>query len=142
MLPAFIPAGIFTVAAFLSFSMGTSWGTFTILIPIIVSVCEQIAPELIIISIAATLAGSVLGDHCSPISDTTILSSTGAGCNHMDHVSTQIPYVAVVGICCLIGYLVAGFTRNLILTLGVSIVLLIGSLFVLHHISVKKIENE
>lgn len=142
MLPAFIPAGIFTVAAFLSFSMGTSWGTFTILIPIVVSVCEQIAPELIIISIAATLAGSVLGDHCSPISDTTILSSTGAGCNHMDHVSTQIPYVAVVGICCLIGYLVAGFTRNLILTLGVSIVLLIGSLFVLHHISVKKIENE
>lgn len=141
MLPAFIPAIIFAVGAFLSFSMGTSWGTFTILIPIVIVVCEQIAPELMIISIAATLAGAVLGDHCSPISDTTILSSTGSGCNHMDHVSTQIPYVAVVGVCCFIGYLVAGFTQSLVLTLGVSIVLLISSLIILHHLSAKKIEN-
>lgn len=137
-LPAFIPSIIFVVAAFLSFSMGTSWGTFTILIPIITEVCEQIAPELMIISIAATLAGSVLGDHCSPISDTTILSSTGAGCNHIDHVSTQIPYVVVVGICCFIGYLIAGFTRNLILTLGASIILLVGFLIVLHRMNVSK----
>ena len=138
MLPQFIPAVIFTVAAFLSFSMGTSWGTFTILIPIVAVVCEQIAPQLIVISIAATLAGAVLGDHCSPISDTTILSSTGAGCNHINHVSTQIPYVALVGVCCLIGYLIAGFTQNLILTLGVSIVLLMVSLWILHRISAKK----
>lgn len=138
MLPQFIPAMIFAVAAFLSFSMGTSWGTFTILIPIVAVVCEQIAPELIVISIAATLAGAVLGDHCSPISDTTILSSTGAGCNHIDHVSTQIPYVALVGICCFVGYLIAGFTQNLMLTLGVSIVLLLGSLFILHRISMEK----
>lgn len=138
MLPAFIPAIIFTVAAFLSFAMGTSWGTFTILIPIIAVVCEQIAPELMVISIAATLAGSVLGDHCSPISDTTILSSAGSGCNHIDHVSTQIPYVAVVGGCCVIGYLVAGFTKNLILTLVVSIALLMISLIILHRMSINK----
>lgn len=142
MLPAFIPAIIFAVAAFLSFSMGTSWGTFTILIPIVAVVCEQVAPELIIISIAATLAGSVLGDHCSPISDTTILSSTGSGCNHIDHVSTQIPYVALVGACCFVGYLIAGFTQNLILTLGVSIALLLGSLIVLHRIASKKYSKE
>ncbi len=138
MLPQFIPAVIFAVAAFLSFSMGTSWGTFTILIPIVAVVCEQIAPELIVISIAATLAGAVLGDHCSPISDTTILSSTGAGCNHIDHVSTQIPYVVLVGVCCFIGYLIAGFTQNLMLTLGASIVMLMGSLWILHRMSTKK----
>jgi len=141
MPPELIPAIIFTVAGFLSFAMGTSWGTFTILIPIVAVVCEQIAPDLIIISIAATLAGSVLGDHCSPISDTTILSSTGAGCKHMDHVSTQIPYVAVVGGCCLVGYLIAGFTQNLILTLGVSIGSLLVSLFILHRMSDKKQEK-
>ena len=136
-LPQLIPAVIFAVAAFLSFSMGTSWGTFTILIPIVTVVCEQIAPELIVISIAATLAGAVLGDHCSPISDTTILSSTGAGCHHIDHVTTQIPYVALVGVCCFVGYLVAGFTSSLILTLSISIAMLLGSLWALHRMSVK-----
>jgi len=138
MPPALIPTIIFLVAGFLSFSMGTSWGTFTILIPIVAFVCEQVAPELMIISIAATLAGSVLGDHCSPISDTTILSSTGAGCNHIDHVSTQIPYVGVVGVSCMAGYIVAGFTRNLWLTLGSSIGLLIISLVILYKRSERK----
>lgn len=132
-LPAFIPTIIFIIAAFLAFSMGTSWGTFTILIPIVVVACEQVAPELMVISIAAVLAGSVLGDHCSPISDTTILSSTGAGCNHMDHVTTQIPYVILVGVCCIIGYLVAGFTKSLILTLVTSIILLILTLMILYR---------
>lgn len=133
-----IPAIIFIVAAFLAFSMGTSWGTFGILIPIIATVCSRVAPELTIISLSATLAGSVFGDHCSPISDTTILSSTGAGCNHIDHVSTQIPYASLVAVCCFIGYIVAGITQNLPLTLGVSIICLVSSLVVLHRISLKK----
>lgn len=135
-----IPAIIFVVAGFLSFSMGTSWGTFGILIPIIATVCQRVAPDLTIISLAATLAGSVLGDHCSPISDTTILSSTGAACNHIDHVSTQIPYALLSGACCLVGYLVAGFTKNLLLTLGSSILCLIVSLIVLHRHSVKALQ--
>ena len=138
MPPALIPAIIFAVASLLAFAMGTSWGTFTILIPIVAIICSTVAPELMVITIAATLAGSVLGDHCSPISDTTILSSTGSGCNHINHVSTQIPYVAVVGICTFIGYLVAGFTQSLLLTLGTSIVLLVISLVVLHKMNEKK----
>ena len=137
-----IPAIIFVVASFLSFSMGTSWGTFGILIPIIATVCERVAPELTIISLAATLAGSVFGDHCSPISDTTILSSTGAGCNHIDHVSTQIPYAVCVAGCCIVGYIVAGFTKNLFLTLGVSIICLFVTLIVLHRMAVIKEAKE
>lgn len=133
MLPAFIPTIIFIIAAFLAFSMGTSWGTFTILIPIVVVACQQVAPELMVISIAAVLAGSVLGDHCSPISDTTILSSTGARCNHLEHVTTQIPYVILVGVCCIVGYLIAGFTKSLVLTLGSSIILLIITLLILYR---------
>lgn len=137
----FIPAIIFIVAGFLSFSMGTSWGTFGILIPIIATVCQQVAPHLTIISLSATLAGSVLGDHCSPISDTTILSSTGASCNHIDHVSTQIPYVMLVGACCLVGYVVAGITANLFLTLSTSIVCLGIALVVLHKRSETKLNQ-
>lgn len=133
MSPALIPTIIFIIAAFLAFSMGTSWGTFTILIPIVIVACEQIAPDLLVISTAAVLAGSVLGDHCSPISDTTILSSTGAGCNHIEHVTTQIPYVLLVGMCCIVGYLIAGFTKNLLLTLSVSTGLLILTLLVLYR---------
>ncbi len=137
-----IPAIVFVVAAFLSFSMGTSWGTFGILIPIIAMVCAEVAPELTIISLSATLAGSVFGDHCSPISDTTILSSTGAACNHMDHVSTQIPYALLVAACCFVGYIVAGLTKSLWLTLGVSAVLLVLALIVLHAMSKKKLNKE
>ena len=138
--PAFIPVIIFIVAGFLSFAMGTSWGTFTILIPIIVSVCQQTAVDLMTIAISATLAGSVLGDHCSPISDTTILSSTGAGCRHINHVSSQLPYVLVVGFSNIIGYLVAGFTKSLWLTLLISIIVLIISLIILHHYTKTKID--
>lgn len=119
-----IPAMIFLVAGGLAFAMGTSWGTFGILIPIVVMICSAVAPELVTVSLSATLAGAVFGDHCSPISDTTILSSTGAGCNHIDHVSTQIPYTLVVAASCFFGYLVAGFTNNIWLTLGSSTVLL------------------
>ncbi len=138
LIVGFIPVIIFIVAAFLSFSTGTAWGTFGILIPIITATCQKVAPELLIITLSATLAGSVFGDHCSPISDTTILSSTGAGCNHIDHVSTQIPYAITVAICCAIGYIVAGFTRNVFLTLGTAIILLIVALTVLHRITVGK----
>lgn len=133
-----IPVIIFMVAGFLSFSMGTSWGTFGILIPIIATVCSRVAPELTIISLSATLAGSVFGDHCSPISDTTILSSTGAGCNHIDHVATQIPYAACVAACSMVGYLVAGFTQNLFLTLGSSSLCLLALIIIFHRISLAK----
>ena len=118
-----LPAIVFVVAGFLAFAMGTSWGTFGILIPIVVIICGTNSPYLIP-SLAATLAGAVYGDHCSPISDTTILSSTGAGCNHIDHVSSQMGYATLVAIVCFIGYLVAGLTENLFITLGVSVVLL------------------
>jgi len=133
-----IPTIIFIVAGFLSFSMGTSWGTFGILIPIVATVCSKVDPSLTIISLSATLAGSVFGDHCSPISDTTILSSTGASCNHIDHVSSQIPYAFLVGACCIVGYIVAGITKNLLLTLSSSIICLFVALFVLHRMSMKK----
>lgn len=122
---------IFLVACFLSFSTGTAWGTFGILIPIVISICEIAAPSMIITCLSATLAGSVFGDHCSPISDTTILSSTGAQCNHLKHVGTQIPYALTVGICCAVGYVIAGFTNTLgqgtstVIALVVSLVLLI-----------------
>ncbi len=132
-----IPAIIFVVAGFLSFSMGASWGTFGILITIIASICEAVAPELTIISLSATLAGSVFGDHCSPISDTTILSSTGASCNHIDHVSTQIPYSVTVAACSLLGYIVAGFTKNLIATWIVSACALVIIMVALHKAAVK-----
>lgn len=133
-----IPVIIFLVAGVLAFAMGTSWGTFGILIPIVTIICAQAAPELVTVSLAATLAGAVFGDHCSPISDTTILSSTGAGCRHIDHVSTQIPYTLVVAGCCVVGYLVAGFTNNVYLTLGCSIALLLAILAGIHVITKKR----
>lgn len=130
---AILPAITFIIAAALSFSMGTSWGTFGILIPIVFAICEAVAPSLIIPTLAASLAGSVFGDHCSPISDTTIMASAGAGCDHIEHVSTQIPYCLLVAACCFVGYLVAGFSNgNLLLTLGVSIAMLFGLLTILH----------
>lgn len=127
-----IPAIVFIVAALLSFSIGTSWGTFGILIPIMITVSETVSPELLIINLAATLAGSIFGDHCSPISDTTILSSTGAGCNHIDHVATQIPYAVLVACCSFIGFIVAGLSKSLVLSFGISLILLVAALKILH----------
>lgn len=135
-----LPAIIFLVACLLAFATGTAWGTFGILIPIILPVCEQTAPELLVICLSATLAGSVFGDHTSPISDTTILSSTGAECNHLAHVGTQAPYACTVAACCFIGYLIAGFTANmgyalnLVLSLGIGLVILIVLLQVLPRV--------
>ncbi|MGL4362911.1 MAG: Na+/H+ antiporter NhaC family protein [Cellulosilyticaceae bacterium] len=135
---ALIPAIVFIVAGGLAFAMGTSWGTFGILIPIVTVICASVAPQLVTATLAATLAGAVFGDHCSPISDTTILSSTGSGCNHIDHVSSQIPYAMVVASCCFVGYIIAGFTANPWLTLGVSIGLLVIVLLILNHLSKKE----
>ena len=134
---ALIPAIMFVVAAALSFSTGTAWGTFGILIPITINICNIVAPHLSIIALSSVMAGSVFGDHCSPISDTTILSSTGAQCNHIDHVSTQIPYAITCSAVCFVGYIVAGlvaplgFGMSILITLPVSVALLLGTLFVL-----------
>ncbi|MDY6322637.1 MAG: Na+/H+ antiporter NhaC family protein [Succinivibrio sp.] len=135
-LAAILPAIIFAIASFLSFSTGTAWGTFGILIPIVVVVAQAVDPsgsELTVITLSATLAGSVFGDHCSPISDTTILSSAGAGCVHIEHVYTQLPYALLVAACCFIGYVVAGLTYSLPLSLGTAFVLMIGALYILHR---------
>lgn len=139
-IPAFLlPAIIFAIAAFLSFSTGTAWGTFGILIPIVAPAAYTLAPQLLTVSLSATLAGSVLGDNCSPISDTTILSSAGAGCNHIEHVSTQLPYALTVAACCIVGYLVSGLTdANILLTLGTSVILLIVTIFTAHAIYAKR----
>ena len=129
----FLPAAIFVIAAFLSFSTGTAWGTFGILIPIMVPITHSVMPDMMIVALSATLAGSVFGDHCSPISDTTILSSAGSGCNHIDHVSTQLPYSLTVATCAMAGYLVAGFTHgSWIASFGTSVVLMLVAVTMLH----------
>ena len=142
-IPIFLlPAIIFITAAFLSFSTGTAWGTFGIMIPIIVSVVSGLAPSLVIVSLSATLAGSVFGDNCSPISDTTILSSAGSGCTHIDHVTTQLPYALTVAFSCVIGYLVAGITNaNFLITISVSITSLVISIVVCNKIYKNKIKK-
>lgn len=125
----FLPAIVFAVAAFLSFSMGTAWGTFGILLPIVSMMCAGGEGAAVLIpALGATLAGSVYGDHCSPISDTTILASTGAQCEHLRHVETQLPYATLVAAVCFFGYLVAGFSGNAWITIVSSVVLLLGAL--------------
>lgn len=124
-LAMFLPVIFFVVAMALAFATGTSWGTFGILIPIAISVLVNLPTEqaanLLVICIAAILAGSVGGDHASPISDTTILASAGAQCHHIDHVSTQVPYVLTVSACCVVGYIVGGVAENGWLGLGASL---------------------
>ena len=109
---SFIPAILFLAACGIAYSTGTAWGTFGILIPISITVCYKVAPHLSIPALAAVMGGSVFGDHCSPISDTTILSSTGAGCNHINHVATQTPYALTVAFVCFIGYIIVGFVNE------------------------------
>lgn len=127
----FLPAIIFLVGCFLAFSTGTSWGTFGILIPIVVAVFANSNPQLMIISISACMAGAVCGDHCSPISDTTIMASAGAQCNHVNHVTTQLPYALVAAAISFVTYLVAGFTQNAWISLPVGIILMLGVLFII-----------
>jgi Na+/H+ antiporter NhaC len=109
---SFLPPIFFLVAAGLAFATGTSWGTFAILIPIAVAILGTGDANMLVLCITAILSGAVSGDHASPISDTTILASAGAQCHHIDHVSTQVPYVAVVVSCCFVGYVVDGVTAN------------------------------
>jgi len=132
----FLPAIVFLVAIFLAFSTGTSWGTFGILLPIVVGI-DSLPGELLIISIAACLAGAVCGDHCSPISDTTIMSSAGAQCDHINHVSTQIPYVMLVAAVSFVGYCIAGFVRNAWIVLLISLAILVGVLMVIKNYNKK-----
>lgn len=127
-LMSLLPAIIFVVGCLLAFATGTSWGTFGILIPIVVHVFENSDPELMIISISACMAGAVCGDHCSPISDTTIMASAGAQCDHVNHVSTQLPYAVSVAVISFVTYLVAGFVRSAWIALPVGLVLLLGFL--------------
>ncbi len=136
-LQNFLPAIIFLVACILAFATGTSWGTFGILIPIVTSIFEPTS-ALYIIGMSACLAGAVCGDHCSPISDTTIMSSAGAQCDHVSHVSTQLPYAITVAAVSFVGYIIAGFVQNVYVTLGVSAVLLIATLFVIKAVENKK----
>ena len=133
-LYAMLPAVIFVVACVLAFASGTSWGTFGILIPIVTAIFPA-SSELLIIGISACCAGAVMGDHCSPISDTTIMSSAGAQCNHIEHVSTQIPYVVTVAAVCFVGFIVAGFVQNFVITWIVSLALLLGTLFVIRRVT-------
>lgn len=146
-----LPLILFVVALGLSFATGTSWGTFGILIPIVTSVFSTELtnvtstgeiPAMVIICISACLAGAVCGDHCSPISDTTIMASTGAQCDHVNHVATQLPYSLTVAAVSATGYLLAGFVQNVFVVLGTSIVLMLAVLFVIKSLTAdKKIEK-
>ena len=128
----FIPAALFLIACVLAFASGTSWGTFGILIPLGLAITES-HPELSTPIIAACMAGAVYGDHCSPISDTTIMASAGASCNHVSHVSTQLPYATTVAVVSFVSYLLAGFTGGWVIPMLVGVVLLIGALFALRN---------
>lgn len=146
-----LPCILFVVALGLAFATGTSWGTFGILIPIVtgifstelagVSAAGEI-PKTVIICISACLAGAVCGDHCSPISDTTIMASTGAQCDHVNHVSTQLPYALTVAAVCMVGYIFAGFVQNVFAVLGLSIALMIAVLFFIRLYEKKKAVKE
>ena len=128
-LKIMLPAIVFVVAVGMSFSTGTSWGTFGILLPIVVAV--DLNPELLIISVSACLAGAVCGDHCSPISDTTIMSSTGAMCNHINHVTTQLPYAMTVAAVSLVGYIIAGLVQSAWVVLPLSLAMMFGVLIII-----------
>ncbi len=130
-----LPAIIFLVGCFLAFATGTSWGTFGILIPIVVAVFQGTNETMMIISISACMAGAVCGDHCSPISDTTIMASAGAQCNHVNHVSTQLPYAMTVAAVSCVTYMIAGIVQNAIICLVIGIALQIGVLLAIKAIT-------
>ncbi|MBR4865999.1 MAG: Na+/H+ antiporter NhaC family protein [Clostridia bacterium] len=130
----FLPAIIFLVACGIAFATGTSWGTFGILIPIVLSVFPA-GSEIMVIGMSACLAGAVCGDHCSPISDTTIMSSAGAQCEHVNHVSTQLPYAITVAAVSFVGYVISGFVQNWLIVLPISMVIMVGVLFVMKAVS-------
>lgn len=137
---AIFPVILFVIAAALAFSTGTSWGTFSILIPIVIEVFPETSP-LLVITISAVLAGSVCGDHISPISDTTIMASAGAQCNHVNHVSTQMPYAITVALACIVGYLVAGYTASWIATMSSALITLAILIVCIRIFTGKKIKK-
>lgn len=136
-LYSLLPAVIFIVACLLAFASGTSWGTFGILIPIVVSVFEP-SSTLLTIGISACLAGAVCGDHCSPISDTTIMASAGAQCDHVTHVSTQLPYAVTVAAVSFVTFILAGFVQNAVICLIVGAALTVGTLLALRSMNSKR----
>lgn len=129
-LQLFLPAIIFAISVGLAFATGTSWGTFGILLPIVVAILDP-GSEMLIISISACLAGAVCGDHVSPISDTTIMSSAGAQCDHMNHVTTQLPYALIVAAVSLVAYVIAAFIQNVWISLPIAIALMLIVLFIM-----------
>ena len=131
----FLPAIIFVVGCFLAFATGTSWGTFGILIPIVVAVFENSNPDLMIISISACMAGAVCGDHCSPISDTTIMASAGAQCEHVNHVTTQLPYAVTAAVVSFVPYIIAGFVQSAWIALPIAIALMVATMFVIRAVN-------
>ena len=135
-LYSMLPAVIFVAACILAFSSGTSWGTFSILIPIVAAIFPT-GSELLIIGMSACLAGAVCGDHCSPISDTTIMASAGAQCDHIDHVKTQLPYAITVAAISFVNYIIAGFVQNAVICLLIGAVLTIAVLFGIKKATVK-----
>jgi len=139
-LMSFLPAVVFLVACFLAFATGTSWGTFGILIPIVVDVFGSTDTTLMIISISACMAGAVCGDHCSPISDTTIMASAGAQCDHVNHVSTQLPYAIFVAVISFITYIVAGFTKSAWISLPFGIIAVFLGLLLMKNVKPMKKE--
>lgn len=134
----FLPAIIFLIGCFLAFATGTSWGTFGILIPIVVAIFANTNHELMIISISACMAGAVCGDHCSPISDTTIMSSAGAQCEHVNHVSTQLPYAMTAAVVSFVTYLIAGIVQTAWIALPAGIILMLGTVFAIKKINQDK----
>lgn len=136
-----LPAIIFLVGCGLAFATGTSWGTFGILIPIVVAVFEKSSPEMMIISMSACMAGAVCGDHCSPISDTTIMASAGAQCDHVTHVSTQLPYAILAAAVSFVTYIIAGFVKTAWIALPVGIVLMLIVLFVIKMMNPMPVEK-
>ena len=142
-LYALLPAVVFIIAAFLGFATGTSWGTFSILLPIVIPVFSGGIPaadltselingnDMLMIAIAATLGGAVMGDHCSPISDTTIMASSGAQCYHLNHVATQLPYAMTVAVVCFANYILASFIQNVVINLAIAIVCMVVVLLVI-----------
>ena len=134
---SFLPAVVFLIGCFLAFATGTSWGTFGILIPITLSVFPLTDP-LGVVCVSACMAGAVCGDHCSPISDTTIMASAGAQCDHVAHVSTQLPYAVVAAAVSFVSYIIAGFVPNALIVLPIAIVLMIGTLFAIKMVNNRK----
>ena len=137
-LQNFLPAVIFLIASLLAFATGSSWGTFGILIPIVIRVfppVDGLPTPILMMAIGACLGGAVMGDHCSPISDTTIMASTGAQCHHINHVATQMPYACTVAAVCFVSYIVAGFLPNVIIALPLALILMVGTLLIIGKVN-------